>query len=65
MAKKKNYTAYCQHSFNCDKDIDCFNGESCQFFEHTNFFSSIEKEVDLKQLDEDSLEPCELNFGEA
>ena len=39
--KKKKKTRYCEHSNNCDKDIDCFNGEDCPVFEHTSAFSSL------------------------
>lgn len=31
MTDKK--TRYCMHHLDCDRQEDCFNGESCPFFE--------------------------------
>lgn len=38
---KKKSTLYCKYHHNCDKDIDCFNGEDCSIFEHSEDFSSL------------------------
>lgn len=44
IKNKKRKTRYCEHHINCTIDIDCFAGEACSFFRHTNEFSSIPKE---------------------
>jgi len=30
--KNPKKTSYCYHSFNCDKEIDCWKGEDCPYF---------------------------------
>ena len=42
--KKYRHTEYCELHLICDKEINCFEGESCPFFEHTHDFSSLDQE---------------------
>ena len=51
--KKPKKTRYCEHSNNCDKEIDCFNGEDCPVFEHTSDFSSLRFEKNPDEDEED------------
>lgn len=38
---KKTKTRYCKYYNICDKDINCFKGEYCAVFEHSEFFTSL------------------------
>ena len=39
--RKAPHSAYCEYAYNCDKDIDCKNGDFCAAFKHTTRFSSL------------------------
>ena len=62
--KKVKHSRYCEHSYMCNKDINCIDGNFCESFEHTDSFSSMEKEVDISMPKDEGFidEHSELNF---
>lgn len=44
--KKYKHSAYCEYSHNCDKPIDCMNGDFCSAFRHTKRFTSLREGKD-------------------
>ena len=41
---KRLHTAYCERYRDCDKDTDCYSGEYCPWFIHSEDFSSLYNE---------------------
>ena len=57
-------TRYCKHFDICDKVTNCYKGEECPFFEHSEDFTSLRYETSTRSREKILDGIKELNFDE-